>query len=140
MGTLALAVTLLVILFTKNLVFDFIYQPPYMYENKGTFGHMGGIAHAGLHSIASIAVLAAALVLAGAPVNEAVMGGLLLLVVAEFVIHYLMDWWKMWWNARQGYRPDNSAKYWHWLGVDQYVHNLTYVGMAYIIVEHIIGA
>jgi hypothetical protein len=48
---------LLFLLFTKHLILDFLYQPPYQWKNKGTYGHLGGIVHAGQHALATFSVL-----------------------------------------------------------------------------------
>jgi hypothetical protein len=46
-------IVLLVLLQVKHFIFDFYYQPPYMWQNKGTFGHWGGLVHSGLHALAT---------------------------------------------------------------------------------------
>lgn len=113
---------LLFLLFTKHLFLDFVYQPPYMWQNKGTYGHLGGIYHSMVHAIATMVIL----------LKLGVDGGLvLLLIAAEFIVHYHMDWFKMWYNARKGWKCNLHPQFWVLTGIDQYVHALTYLAIAY---------
>ena len=49
---------LLIALLTKHLIVDFPLQAfPYQYKNKGTYGHPGGLLHAGLHLLGTFLVL-----------------------------------------------------------------------------------
>jgi len=39
-------------LFVKHFICDFPLQAnPWMYRNKGTYGHAGGLAHSALHGV-----------------------------------------------------------------------------------------
>ncbi len=96
---------LLAILFTKHLVLDFLYQPPYQWQNKGTYGHPGGLIHSGQH------ILGSALLLFWFSWEV-----LWPVFVFEFVIHYHMDWFKMWWGAKKGYGPSTHVEFWYWMG------------------------
>ncbi len=116
-------ILLLTVLFTKHLILDFIYQPPYQWQNKGTYGHPGGIVHAGQHVIGSMILLFWFPWAALWPV-----------LIAEFIIHYHMDWFKMWWGARKEYGPNTHVEFWHWLGIDQWVHSLTYLSMIWYLI------
>ncbi len=121
----------------KHFVCDFPaqIQTPWMFLNKGTYGHPGGIAHALVHVAASAFILTSFSIATmhewgvfPFTVETAFIGTLL---VFEFLIHYHMDWWKMWWNRRKGYKPDTHPQFWTWLGIDQMVHYLTYVVMVW---------
>lgn len=115
---------LLLALFTKHLIFDFLYQPPYQWMNKGTYGHPGGIIHSGVHALATYFLLLFVL----SPLEAA---GIALL---EFLIHYHMDWFKMWYNKKKGWLCNKHEQFWQFLGIDQYVHALTYIGItAYVV-------
>jgi len=115
---------LLTLLTVKHFIFDFWYQPPYQWKNKGTYLHLGGIVHAGQHALASLFILffftntATALGVAG----------------IEFLIHYHMDWFKMKYNAAKGWTATTHNEFWVLLGVDQLVHSLTYILMAYLVI------
>lgn len=120
---------LLFLLFTKHLIFDFVYQPLWMFLNKGTYGHWGGIAHSGLHAIATLYILTGFCVLT-MHVNFNPLW-VPTLALAEFIIHYHMDWFKMWYNARKGWGATTHNQFWVLLGIDQWVHSLTYLGLAW---------
>ena len=109
-------VTLLTLLAVKHLLADFVFQPPYMWMNKGTYGHPG-LLHSGLHALITAVILI--------PFTH--VGVILVLAAFEFVVHYHMDWFKMWHNARKGYKPDQHEWFWIWLGIDQFVHTMTYI-------------
>lgn len=113
---------LLALLFIKHFIADFLYQPPFQWKNKGTYGHLGGLVHAGQHSLLTLLILlffmAPALALG--------------LSLAEFVIHYHMDWFKMWFNKKKGWGATTHNEFWVLMGFDQLVHSLTYVGIAAI--------
>lgn len=115
---------LLTALTIKHFVFDFLYQPPYQWQNKGTYGHWGGIVHSGQHALATFIIL----VLFG--INPWFSLGIFAL---EFVIHYHMDWFKMNYNKSRGWGPTTHNEFWVLLGVDQLVHSLTYILIAWIV-------
>ena len=115
------AIWLLAALSVKHFVADFLYQPPYQWKNKGTFGHPGGILHAGQHAVATYFVLAFC------PIS---MLAAIAVCAAEFVIHYITDWAKMDINTRYGWGANTHNEFWILLGIDQLIHSLTYVGIA----------
>lgn len=113
----------LTLLVLKHFIFDFLYQPPYQWQNKGTYGHLGGLIHSGQHALATFfltLLFASPLFAAG-------------LALAEFIIHYHMDWFKMNYNKKKGWTATTHNEFWVLLGFDQLVHTLTYVGMASIV-------
>lgn len=114
-------------LFTKHLIIDFPMQVPYHYLNKGTYGHPGGIQHAGLHGWGTMFCFAWFVDVPFA----IVLGGI------DFVIHYHIDWAKMNLNKKLGYGPLTSEKFWWLLGLDQWLHAVTYVGLIYITMLYI---
>lgn len=115
----------LVFLFmTKHFVADFLLQPAFMHQNKGTYGHFGGIVHAGIHSLFTAFVL---LVFMFFEVVEISATTINVIVLAEFVVHYHIDWAKMNINKRMGWGANTHAEFWYLTGFDQYLHMLTYV-------------
>lgn len=124
--TASIVILLFTALFTKHLIFDFICQGPYQYLNKGTYGHPGGLLHAGLQAAGTVVSLMFFPQLSFTTV--------VVVAVAEFVIHYHIDWAKMNLNKVWNLQPTNSEQFWWLLGFDQYLHYMTYTGMvAYIV-------
>ena len=56
----------------------------------------------------------------------------IVLIAAEFLIHYHMDWSKEQIGKRRGLKV-NMGAYWTLFGLDQFVHQLTYVAMLAIL-------
>jgi hypothetical protein len=107
---------LVVALFSKHFVVDFLLQRRYQYSNKGTYLHPGGLLHAGLHGIGTWICFAWYAPMA-AP----------WLAWADTVIHYHIDWVKTNFNARMGWNAATHEQFWWLLGLDQFLHALTYV-------------
>jgi hypothetical protein len=106
-----IAMTLLMV---KHFVCDFPLQSfPYMFLNKGKYGHPGGILHALVHGGGTYAVLW------WHP-------GALFFVAFDVAIHYHIDWAKMWTNNFFELQPATSHWFWILLGLDQLLHYLTY--------------
>ncbi|KIN65523.1 DUF3307 domain containing protein [Sulfitobacter noctilucae] len=116
------ALLLLVLLQFKHLVADFFLQTPRMLAGRAAYLHWGRVEHAGLHAILSLI----AFVALGAPV-----GFVVALCFAEFVVHFHIDWLKGYHSEKKPYGPD-EARYWYAFGVDQMMHQLTYVAMLWI--------
>ena len=110
---------LLLALQCKHLVGDFLFQTRYMLAHKGTYGHPGGLLHAGLHGGLSFAVL----LLFGLSV-----AGALALAAIEVLVHYHLDWGKERWNRSHAVTP-SDAGFWYAMGTDQWLHQLTYLVM-----------
>ena len=100
----------------KHLVADYFLQPGCMLAGKGNFAMPGGYAHAGVH----VALSAVVLLLAGVSLPT-----MALLVAAEFVVHYLLDYSKI--SYSRGVHVDtNPRRFWALHGIDQFGHQLTY--------------
>lgn len=115
--------TALALLQAKHFIFDFVVQTVYQRRNKGTYGHPGGILHAGLHAFGSLP----AILLCGTSTILTVA-----LVIGEFIVHYHADWLKERVMKTTGWKADNDG-YWIALGADQLVHHLTYTAMLWAI-------
>lgn len=116
---ITISLSLLVALLVKHLLADFVWQTPFMLQHKGTYGHRGGVTHAGLHGALSFLVLLfflPSLVLVAA------------LSIAEAVLHYHIDWGKEQVVTRAKWPQDHRYR-WMVYGLDQLLHNLTYVAM-----------
>jgi hypothetical protein len=116
---------LFVAFMVKHFVVDFPLQGPYQWMNKGTYGHLGGILHAGLHGLATFLIL---VLVTNAPLPS------LLLASADFLIHYHVDWAKMNINKKFGWKADTHPEFWILLGLDQLAHMLTYVAIIAMVV------
>jgi Protein of unknown function (DUF3307) len=83
------------VLMFKHAVADFYLQTSYQYLNKGTYGHPGGFLHAGIH-----AALTPFVYLVLVPSSLLLVLGITL---AEFAVHYHVDWLKEQVTHRNGW-------------------------------------
>lgn len=123
--TSLMVLSLLTLLLVKHFIIDFPFQVPYHYQNKGKYGHLGGIHHAGLHGIGTILVL----IFFTTPIL------VVILAIVDMVVHYHIDWAKMNINSKLNLKPDNSEKFWWLLGLDQLLHHLTYVAIVWVVIS-----
>lgn len=111
----------LFLLFIKHFICDFPLQPnPWMYRNKGTYMHLGGIAHAGIHALGTLLVLAPFIGSAS-----------VIYAFIDMLVHYHIDWAKMNISKRYDLQPNNSERFWILLGFDQLLHHITYFAIIY---------
>ena len=113
------------VLMLKHAVADFYLQTPYQYLNKGTYGHPGGVLHAGIHvaltPLVYLVLVPSSILLAGA------------IALGEFAVHYHIDWLKEQVTRSNGWTtPDRG--FWLALGTDQLAHGLTYLALVAILV------
>ncbi len=120
---LILFFVLLIGLEVKHYIADYFLPPAWMLVGKGDWRHPGGYAHAGLHAaLSGVVLLIAATPL---PIVAA-------LVVAEWVIHYALDYSKILYS--RGVRADSDPRrFWALHGIDQLTHQLTYAAMIYAV-------
>lgn len=116
---------LLILLQVKHLIADFFLQTPRMLANRALYLHIGRVQHACLH--AGLSLLA--LMLAGVDPGLA-----LAICLAEGVAHFHIDWIKGLHSESSGKGPE-QAGYWHAFGVDQLMHQLTYVAMLWAVLH-----
>ena len=119
----ALALTLwaLLALELKHFLCDFVLQTEYQVRTKGIYGHFGGFIHSGLHIVATIP----ALLILGASIKA-----MAIVLAVEFAIHYHADWMKIAIDRRTRWGMDDQ-RYWILFGVDQLIHQLTYIGILF---------
>jgi hypothetical protein len=103
----------------KHLIADFVLQSADIAAEKAHYGRSGGLWHAAIHA----AFTAPVLVWLGPGA-----GTILAILVAEFVVHYHVDWIKAAHARSHGLRPQNRL-FWVTLGIDQALHQLTYIGI-----------
>ena len=120
-------------LITKHFVADFVVQNRWQAMNKGTYGHPGGIVHASIHFIFTVAVLLAIAI----RLNEIPL--LFYLALGESILHYHIDWAKM--NLVNkldvnAYSPSPGGEiYWIILGFDQLLHYMCYVVITWLLLH-----
>ena len=113
------------ILMLKHMTADFFLQTSYQYCNKGKYGHPGGLLHSFIHI-----ALTPLVYLVLAPVSLLVVIGI---AAGEFAIHYHIDWAKEQITSRYGFTPQ-TAGFWRTLGLDQFLHGLTYLAIVAVLI------
>jgi hypothetical protein len=86
-----------------------------MVEQKGTYGAAGGLHHAFLHLSFTLLIFSAFGIAA-----------CVWLAILDGIIHYHIDWAKM--NLSRNLTT-KDRQFWIWLGADQALHYLTYIGI-----------
>ena len=113
------ALILLVLLQIKHMFADFYLQSPRMLAARDKYLHIGRAQHAGVHVLGS----ATALVFVGTA-----MPFILVIAAAEWLAHYHIDWGKGRYSAHKPHTSSDPA-YWRAIGLDQTLHQLTYVAI-----------
>ena len=114
---------LILLLLTKHFVVDFPLQLKYQLNNKGTYGHPGGILHSGLHGLGTYVCI-----VWYAPIAAIV------LAFVDMIVHYHIDWIKVNVNKKFNWGPTHD-EFWWLFGLDQFLHALTYISIVALIVE-----
>jgi len=122
-------------LIVKHTVMDFFVQNrvPWMWMNKGRFLHPGGIVHSLTHTMGTVGVLWPFCASFNESLGDHFLWERLLYItlVFEFVVHYFTDYFKMKICAWRGWKPDTSSYFWDMLGLDQFIHLMTYWVIVY---------
>jgi len=127
-NSIAITVLLFFLMFQiKHLFADFIFQTPYMWMNKHKLLHPGGWLHAGTHAVASFVIF----VMIHPPIVSTApwWGAALILCGIELMVHFLIDLCKMRIGIRKGWKCNTHPQFWNLLGIDQFLHQLTYIWM-----------
>ena len=101
----------------KHFIADFVMQYDYMLREKGIYGAPGGVHHAIVHASFTFLIL----VFFCPNVNT-----IIALSFADFVLHYHIDYFKQ--KLNRGLTTADR-QFWIWLGADQALHYLTYIGI-----------
>src|SRR5213083_3002958 len=109
MQLVSVAILVLIWLQVKHFVADYLLQPDWVLSAKGNMWRVGGYVHAGVHALFSIP----AYLFAGLDLVD-----IALLMAAEFIIHYVLDFIKVDLSTRSKSGPD-TAIYWALHGADQ---------------------
>jgi hypothetical protein len=110
----------LVLLQLKHWYIDFVNQSQSEVDHKGIYLNWLGITHSIKHAVATLAIVLC------------VTGNIGIAIAAGFIdlfLHYHIDFIKM----RYGCRDVTKPLFWNQLGFDQLVHQLTYIGIVFIL-------
>lgn len=105
----------------KHFLADFLMQFDYMLREKGIYGATGGVHHSLVHASFTF------LILVFFCHDANVIIGLAFL---DFVLHYHIDWAKQ--QLNRGLTTADRM-FWVWMGADQGLHYLTYIGIIYVV-------
>lgn len=122
--TLAYALAVLGLLQVKHMFADYFLQTPIMLRDRGVYIHPGRALHCLVHAVGTVICF----VLVGVPI-----AAVLIVTLAEWVVHYHIDWGKGRWSDLQNHTPTHAG-YWRAFGADQLLHQLTYLAMLWAIV------
>jgi uncharacterized protein DUF3307 len=117
--------TVLLVLEIKHFIFDYPLQTAYQLKNKVKYGHLGGVLHAALHALGTSAIFL--VVRPSLGIGIAILAG-------EFLVHYHLDWAKGQLTMRSGLTVQDGP-YWWMIGVDQLLHQLTYLAIAAVLIS-----
>lgn len=113
----------------KHFFVDFVTQVPFYYLNKGKLFHPGGMLHAGEHGAGTFLIL-----MVTAYFTQLSPRDIILLAFADSAIHYIIDFAKVNINQKYGWTATNSENFWILTGLDQLLHQLTYIGIIFYII------
>ena len=115
-------ITLLLFLQLKHWYIDFVIQTDDEVKGKAIYGNGIGIGHSAKHAFGTLMCI---LAVTGLPYFIFA----LLLALIDGIIHYHVDWAKM----NYGNRDITTPAFWNHLGLDQMLHQITYIFIAYMI-------
>ena len=114
----------LILLQIKHWYIDFVNQTDVEVVGKGIYGNWNGIAHSGKQAFGTFV---AVLFVTGW--TYVFWAGVMALL--DFLAHYHIDWAKININKKYHYTPQDK-QFWVWLGADQLAHQITYIGLAWM--------
>jgi len=126
-ATLGTVLLLLCALQIKHMFADFYLQTPKMLSGRGEYLHVGRAQHAAVHVVGSVVVF----LIFGAPLSF-----ILIIGALEWIVHFNIDFAKASYSDKKQLQPDQAA-FWRAAGLDQCLHNLTYIAMAWAWVEFV---
>ncbi|WP_298971049.1 DUF3307 domain-containing protein [uncultured Roseobacter sp.] len=106
----------------KHMLADYFLQTKIMLDGRDEYLHLGRFLHAGVHAAGSLIAFF---------VVGASLAFIVPVVLMEWVVHFHIDWWKGRHTSGLNLTPQDAA-YWRASGVDQALHQLTYVGMLWL--------
>jgi len=115
---------LIAALLIKHFFCDFIIQTNYQIQNKGTYGHPGGLLHAFLHGLGTLLAFY---------FTYHITTFVMICILIEMGVHYHLDWAKMNIETKLNLTVAD-AKYWWLFGTDQLLHLLSVLVIVYLVV------
>jgi hypothetical protein len=114
------ALALFALLLFKHFLADYPLQTPYMLFKAGLNHWFKPLClHCGVHALLTFLVF----------VLFAGLKWALLATLVDFACHFLIDLWK----SRASFNvPVTDRRFWWYLGFDQLLHGLTYVGLVWL--------
>lgn len=112
---------MLCLLQIKHMFADYYLQTPKMLAGRGEYFHAGRAQHAAVHVVGSVIVF----LLFGAPLSF-----ILIVAALEWIVHFNIDFAKAAYSDKKKLQPSQAA-FWRATGLDQLMHNLTYVAMVW---------
>ena len=111
---------LLIVLFLKHNLADFVFQTRCMSQKSAQQNWLGPLAlHCAVHAVLTFVVIC--------PFFPAFVW---LVTVTDYCLHFLIDYWK----AQFARYPFGTPAFWWTFGLDQFLHAMTYVLLVYLIV------
>ena len=117
-------ILILALLLIKHWVFDFVLQTEEQIKHKGTYGNLVGMSHSLTHLVGTFLVVAMVL-------GFDYWTFALILATIDGILHYHIDWYVR--NVDKGTAESSNKRFWFWLGLDQMLHNLVYVGLTLVV-------
>ena len=115
---------LMLVLQVKHYAADFVIQTYAQTVRKGIYRDLVGISHSVDHVIGSLIALFVASFFVSLNLPFVI-----LLCFLEGLLHYHIDWAKVHFGIKDITRP----LFWNQFGMDQLAHQLTYLGMIYLL-------
>lgn len=115
------ALILLFLFAVKHFLADFLFQYDYMIKEKGTYLSKGGLHHSAIHGLLTAGFIF---------ILTYNIYATIIISVLDTVIHYHIDYAKM--RLSRHLTPSDKP-YWMWFGFDQLLHNMTYLGLTYLL-------
>ncbi len=112
---------MLCLLQIKHMFADYYLQTPKMLSGRGEYLHMGRAQHAAVHVVGSIIVFL---------IFDTPLAFILIIGALEWFIHFNIDYAKASYSDKKRLEPNQPA-FWRAAGLDQLMHNLTYIAMAW---------
>lgn len=119
----------ILLLQVKHWFADFVLQTYKQTVMKGVYGNLCGIRHSVDHVWTSFVMLVIFSLFF--PISIPLLLGV---VVVEGIIHYHIDWVKV----KYGCKDNTKPVFWSQFGLDQLAHQLTYLGMALVLLYPIL--